>query len=822
MSDRPSLLALDAPTIDKSRLRARTGVDKPVETPSLWNQFSTAAMGAAANDDPAADAARQQNVVDDALAPIVADLEKRGINAGAYTAHNARDGFVVSYNQDAIWQGIARARAMDPKSFTGIEATPDAFRKRVTAPIQARIAGERDTQKNSSWVPWLAGQFLGGASDPINQAAMLAGMGPARSIAQAALRDAAINVQTELIQEPVRAIAEAKRGKVQTIGQVGQDLAIAAGVGAIGGAVLHGVGDLVAGRAKTPSGALADEMRTKIGPDRMTDEEHAATALLDKIDEVSATSPFTPGVGTDAHLARMDRATATLEAGPTAAPIAADPAPVRFDLNEYSNRVGVHESGGQWQRAAKGSSAYGMYQITRPTFLRYAKRETALAAMPDDVIWGRRTNPAMQEKVFKAITADNRAALAKIGAPETYGNMYLMHFAGEGGGRKILRADPATPIAEILKPEAITANPFLRGKTAGEVIEWAHQAVNDKVHAGPVLRRDQFETDDAWASAQREVDAIDAEARATPKAEASQSDTVWGEVDDIPGFDEPPIARDVDVKPVGSDWEPGDTRAIDAAEPVDTAAPVLDAVPGAAPAAAQAVEPLRPTLSQAEAVDLETRGLGPASMLSFAEKKGAPGVSFLNEDGNFATAIYRNEDGVAEGIVRLPISDEAREIGNEVSSYVVPAMRRKGVASRLYDTIRENGFDVDGLSGAADLTPDGAAFVNARRASAAEIVRPSSETSVIDAPDRAETIETVGFDSPDDVAAARQIDSLEHDIRMSLEEEGAANLQVRLDDEGKPVTVRDALDDLDADDAAIAAARACMVPAGGPSAEVPF
>lgn len=819
MSDRPSLLALDAPTIDKDRLRARTGVTKPTETPSLWSQFTTAAQGAAANDDPAADAARQQNVVDDALAPIVADLEKRGINAGAYTARNARDGFAVSYDQDAIWQGIARARALDPKSFAGVEQTPDAFRKRITAPIQARIAGERDTQKNSSWVPWLAGQFVGGASDPINQAAMLAGMGPARSIAQAALRDAAVNVQTELIQEPVRAIALAKQGKVQTPGQVVQDLGLAAGTGAFFGAVTHGIGEAVTSRVKTPSGVLADDMRAKIGPDRMTDDERAATALLDKVDEVSAISPFTPGAGTDAHLARMDRATATLEAGPTAAPIAPEPPPVRFDLNDYSTRVGIHESGGKWDRQAKSSSAYGMYQITRPTFLRYAKRETALAAMPDDVIWGRRTNPAMQEKIFKAITADNRAALAKIGAPETYGNMYLMHFAGEGGGRKILRAEPSTPIAEILKPEAITANPFLRGKTAGEVIEWAHQAVNDKVHAGPVLRRDQFDADDAWASAQRDVDAIDAEARATSRAEAAQ-DTVWGEVDDIPGFDEPAIAPD--ARPVGSDWDPGEPRAITDPETVSNGAAAADAVADTSPALAQKAEPVRPTLSQSEAIDLETRGLGPASMLSFVEKKGAPGISFLNEDGNWATAIYRTEDGVAQGIVRMSISDEARDIGNEVSSYVVPALRRKGVASRLYDSIRENGFDIDELSGAADLTPDGAAFVNARRAATVENARAASDVLAAEAPDRLDAIEASGFDSPDDVAAARQIDSLEHDLRMVLDEKGGADFQVRLDDEGRPVTARQALDDLDADDAAIAAARACMVPAGGPDAEVPF
>ena len=72
-----------------------------------------------------------------------------------------------------------------------------------------------------------------------------------------------------------------------------------------------------------------------------------------------------------------------------------------------------------------------------------------------------------------------------------------------------------------------------------------------------------------------------------------------------------------------------------------------------------------------------------------------------------------------------------------------------------------------------------------------------------------------GFDSPDDVAALRQMESLEHDLRMFLLEDDAKGLTVRLNDEGDVVSAADAIADLDADEAAIAAARACMVPPGG-------
>ncbi len=68
------------------------------------------------------------------------------------------------------------------------------------------------------------------------------------------------------------------------------------------------------------------------------------------------------------------------------------------------------------------------------------------------------------------------------------------------------------------------------------------------------------------------------------------------------------------------------------------------------------------------------------------------------------------------------------------------------------------------------------------------------------------------FDDPAGDGATHQIDSLEHDLRMWLAEDEAAGLTVRLNEEGDVVSAADALHDLDQDEAAIAAARACMAP----------
>src|SRR3546814_16143620 len=86
--------------------------------------------------------------------------------------------------------------------------------------------------------------------------------------------------------------------------------------------------------------------------------------------------------------------------------------------------------------------------------------------------------------------ADNSRMLARIGARETPGNLYLAHFLGQGGAEAVLRATPDKPIERLIGKKAIEANSFLRGKTAGGVNEWAlPQEGGD--HGAPTARSDQ-------------------------------------------------------------------------------------------------------------------------------------------------------------------------------------------------------------------------------------------------------------------------------------------------------------------------------------------
>jgi GNAT superfamily N-acetyltransferase len=125
--------------------------------------------------------------------------------------------------------------------------------------------------------------------------------------------------------------------------------------------------------------------------------------------------------------------------------------------------------------------------------------------------------------------------------------------------------------------------------------------------------------------------------------------------------------------------------------------------------------PVQASVPQSAAAD---DGLGPAAWLDTVPREGPAGVSLIDDDGHFVNAVFRDDAGVAQGIVRMPTSEDGRALSSEVSSYVRPGYRRKGIATRLYDALAAAGHPVDEYSGAGDLTPDGAAFVNSRRGTA--------------------------------------------------------------------------------------------------------
>lgn len=131
------------------------------------------------------------------------------------------------------------------------------------------------------------------------------------------------------------------------------------------------------------------------------------------------------------------------------------------------------ESGGNPAAANPNSSAAGSGQFINSTWLdTLAKHRPDLMGSPDELL-AMRNDPKLSAEMTAAYAADNQAILSKSGHPVTPGNTYLAHFAGPQGAVSVLSADPGAPVSSILAPEAIKANPFLQGMTAGDLRAWA-------------------------------------------------------------------------------------------------------------------------------------------------------------------------------------------------------------------------------------------------------------------------------------------------------------------------------------------------------------
>jgi hypothetical protein len=169
---------------------------------------------------------------------------------------------------------------------------------------------------------------------------------------------------------------------------------------------------------------------------------------------------------------------------------AATAAPAQGGLSSTIARIAGAESGGvanpyQTPNLAGASSAFGKYQFTRDTWISTYRKLNPRTGLSDDRIWAQRTNPELQERLMVKLTQDNSAKLEKAGLPANDATLYLAHFLGSGGAAKLLRADANTPVSRILGADQINANPsVLRGKTVGQVAQWAASRMGGAAPAG--------------------------------------------------------------------------------------------------------------------------------------------------------------------------------------------------------------------------------------------------------------------------------------------------------------------------------------------------
>lgn len=136
----------------------------------------------------------------------------------------------------------------------------------------------------------------------------------------------------------------------------------------------------------------------------------------------------------------------------------------------YLANARAAESGGNDAAANPNSSALGRYQFLESTWGGLMSQYPELGLTPEG-----RTDPAQQERAMAQFTQDNARALSGAGIPVDPGTLYAAHFLGAGGAQQALTADPATPMAALVEPAVIEANPQLAQMTAGDFAQWAQQ-----------------------------------------------------------------------------------------------------------------------------------------------------------------------------------------------------------------------------------------------------------------------------------------------------------------------------------------------------------
>jgi hypothetical protein len=147
---------------------------------------------------------------------------------------------------------------------------------------------------------------------------------------------------------------------------------------------------------------------------------------------------------------------------------------LRAAAQAATSRTGALETGRHQADDVRNplSSATGRGQFIDGTWLDMIKRNRPdLAQGRNDAgILELRKDPRLSMEMVEQYAMENGAKLQRAGVPVNPETLYLAHHFGPRGAINILSADPNTPMAQLLSPAEIRANPTYRGKTVGQVL----------------------------------------------------------------------------------------------------------------------------------------------------------------------------------------------------------------------------------------------------------------------------------------------------------------------------------------------------------------
>lgn len=146
----------------------------------------------------------------------------------------------------------------------------------------------------------------------------------------------------------------------------------------------------------------------------------------------------------------------------------------------YVDRVVGAESSNNPTAKNPNSSATGAGQFIDSTWLSMMKKYNPqlVAGKSEKEVLAMRNNPTLSRQLTGKYAEENGAILRKSNLPVNDGTLYLSHFAGPDGAKKLLKANPNASAESILGSKVADANgKVVRGKTAQQVIDWAAKQV---------------------------------------------------------------------------------------------------------------------------------------------------------------------------------------------------------------------------------------------------------------------------------------------------------------------------------------------------------
>lgn len=144
----------------------------------------------------------------------------------------------------------------------------------------------------------------------------------------------------------------------------------------------------------------------------------------------------------------------------------------------FVDRLIQIESSGNPNAKNPLSSATGLGQFIESTWLRMFRQyfPDRAAGLSDAMILEYRKNAEVSRQMVQLYAQENARFLQSAGIAINDANLYLAHFLGPGGAKKLLTAAPGTPTSAVLGRDQISANKsILEGKTVEQVIAWAQE-----------------------------------------------------------------------------------------------------------------------------------------------------------------------------------------------------------------------------------------------------------------------------------------------------------------------------------------------------------